>query len=85
MVKLNEKKAQSELIFLLCRGIKQGIDCDSVLPEGCVLTVLKSYHKSCQSLYCDRVGCRNDIISSDMDSFVLLVSHSPTLFLSSPL
>lgn len=39
MVKLNEKKAQSEMIFLLCRRIKQGIDCDSVLPEGCVLTV----------------------------------------------
>lgn len=39
MVKLNEKKAQSELIFLLCGRIKQGIDCDSFLPKGCVLTV----------------------------------------------
>jgi len=26
-------------IFSLCRKVKQGIDCDSVQPEGCVLTV----------------------------------------------
>lgn len=39
MVQLNETKAQSELIFILCSRIKQGIDCDSVLPEGCGLSV----------------------------------------------
>lgn len=39
MVKLNEKKPRGGLIFPLCRGIKQGIDCDSVPPEGCVRAV----------------------------------------------
>lgn len=37
MVRLNENKALSKLIFSLCQRIKQGVDCDSALPEGCVL------------------------------------------------
>lgn len=39
MVQFNETMAQTELIFILSSRIKQGIDCDSVLPEGCVLSV----------------------------------------------
>lgn len=39
MIQLNETKAQSELILILCSRMKQGIDCDSALPEGCVLSV----------------------------------------------
>lgn len=63
MVKLSEKEAQSESIFHLCWEVKQGIDCDSALPEGCVLAVWKpTTNLASLSLCCDCVGFGDDII-----------------------